>query len=259
MIGWGVAIVCSGMSPVERLAELVQNPPRGEDGEINPVKLLPPVAPAKLAELEAEIGAALSPECRQLLSYCAGWEEGPLEGADFIGFTPDFDPIPGVSGTRMQEIATDGLANSWFYWKTARSPDLGPVFYYQHEFPVIVRQSDRLVDFVNECIRMITPPFQSLIDDLHEFRLKPAKELNDALILRESALASADGELARFAQAHPEAGWFCDLRQTKVGEGVNLAALDVIGLHPRLPMLALQKGRSGLARFFLGRRKVPAL
>jgi hypothetical protein len=258
-MGCRLAFESHPVSTVERLRELVQNPPRGEDGEVSPVKLLPPVSPGKLAELEAEIGAALSPECRQLLSGCAGWEEGPLEGADFIGATLDFDPSPCVSGARMQEIATDGLANSWFYWKSARSPDLGPVFFYQHEVPMIVRQSDRLVDFVNECVRMITPPYQSLIDDLHEFRLKPVKDLNNDLVARESALASGDAELARFARDQTQAGWFCDLRKTKVGEGVNLAALDVVGLHPRLPLLALQQGRSGLARFFLGRRKVPAL
>jgi hypothetical protein len=98
-----------------------------------------------------------------------------------------------------------------------------------------------------------------LVASVDEFWRDSLPTFNDHLIPASAALNSTDEVHVEFTQAHNEAEWICDLRGTKVGEGVNLEKLDVIGVHPTVPLLALRKGRSGLARFFLGRREVPAL
>jgi hypothetical protein len=66
---------------------------------------------------------------------------------------------------------------------------------------MIFYQSSRLVEFVEECVRSMTPPFKSLIDDVHEFRLKPIRDLNSDLIERDVAISSGDdpGTLAKYS------------------------------------------------------------
>lgn len=246
------------MSLLDRLKSFVANPPLDEDGEPTAPKLLPGATDEAIAALEAWLRTPLSVECRELLKQCGGFDDGgdPL---DFAGAPYGFDLIPGLSGARIRQIAADGFGDSWFYWNSATGPNLGPIFFHQHEIPVVVYQSPTLEAFLEEWLKLITPNTPNAIDDVHEFRIKPIRTLNQRLLPCAAAISTGDAVLSSFAKAQRADTWICDLRTAKTGDGVNLSEHDIVGVHESQPILALARGRSGFARFLLGRRKVPAV
>ena len=219
------------------------NPCPGEDGEDLGTKLLPALSLPEILKLQEVYGCEFTEDVKELLAFCGGLEEGPMEIIDFKGEEVDYGLLS-LKG-HFRSIAPDGFGNFWFYWKSHVSPDLGPIFYYQHEGPMLFYQADSIGDFVRECIRFMTPPYASLIDDVHEFRLRPIRSLNDDL--RPRAAVEGSNELEDFLRSLPADALIYDFRTSKVGDGVDLAKLEVIGLHPKLPVLALRK-RPGLIR-----------
>ncbi len=231
------------MSTAKIISDYMAAPCPNEDGEEHGTKLLPALSATEISELETTYGCRFTEDVRELLMYCGGLEEGPMEIIDFRGSETDY-LLPSLRG-RFRTISPDGFGNFWFYWTSHVGPALGPVFYYQHEGPMIFYQSDGIGDFVRECIRFMTPPYASLIDDVHEFRLRPLRTLNDDLVSRDTVLARADHELSDFASHLPSDALIFDFRSSKVGDGVDLAKLHVIALHPKYPVLAVRR-RLGL-------------
>lgn len=243
------------MSTARSISEYLSSPCPDEDGEERGTRLLPPLSATEISELEKAYGCIFTEDVRELLTYCGGLEHGPMERIEFGGSETDY-LMPSLRG-RFRSIAPDGFGNFWFYWTTHVGPGLGPVFYYQHEGPMIFHQSAGIGEFVHECIRLMTPPYVSLIDDVHEFRLRPIPTLIDDLISRDTALAGADHELVDFVRHLPSDALVFDFRSSKVGDGVDLARLQVIALHPKLPVLAVRRrvGLLGrLASFFRTRK-----
>ncbi|RBP44366.1 SMI1/KNR4 family protein SUKH-1 [Roseimicrobium gellanilyticum] len=243
------------MSIVQRIQEHLANPPSTEDGESWDTKPSPPFSADEIAAMERKLGHSLPAETRALLEYCSGFDGGTLECFDFWGRDETF-AYPKSLRERFRCIAVDGAGNFWFYWKGAGSGDLGPVFYYQHEGPMYFYQCDSLVQFVDEWLREMTPPYKSLINDVYEFRIRPIKELNNDLLTREAAMAGGDEVLRAFAEPLEQDVMIYDFRSAKPGDGVDLRYLDFIAAHPKWPILA-GRGRSTflrkLKRFFFGR------
>lgn len=231
------------MSIAKIISDYMAAPCPNEDGEEHGTKLLPALSATEISELETTYGCRFTEDVRELLMYCGGLEAGPMEIIEFRGSETDY-LMPSLRG-RFRTISPDGFGNFWFYWTSHIGPALGPVFYYQHEGPMIFYQSDGIGDFVRECIRSMTPPYASLIDDVHEFRLRPFRTLNDDLVSRDTILARADHELSDFANHLPSDALIFDFRSSKVGDGVDLAILHVIALHPKYPVLAVRR-RLGL-------------
>ncbi len=230
------------MTTAECIAHYLESPCLNEDGEDNGTKLLPPLSDAELDELQKLYGCTFSTDVEELLRYCGGLEEGPMEFIEFKGSDADFVP-PTLRG-RFRTIALDGFGNFWFYWTTHVGPELGPIFYYQHEGPMLFYQADGIADFVRECIRFMTPPYASLIDDVHEFRIRPLRTLNDDLLNREAVNAQADQRLIDFAEPLPDDTLIYDFQNSKVGDGIDLAKFDVVALHSTLPILGLRRRKS---------------
>lgn len=236
------------MSLIERISAHVRNPPSNEDGEPFVTKPLPGLSAEDTAAFERSIGCKLSPETRELLSYCGGFDGGAMECVNFKGTEAPYVPKP-LAG-RILEISPDGYGNFWFYWAPGITPDLGPIYYYDHEGPVLVYQTGRLIHFVDEYLKFMTPPYASLIDDIHEYRLKPHKNLNLDLISKAAAVSGADKELATFAQSLPEDAQVYDFRSAKPGDGVDLRNLNVVAAHPSLPIIGLQRPSGWIRRLF---------
>lgn len=245
------------MSIVDCIQAYMDHPHPDEDGEDRGTKLLPPLTPGEIADYEKELGCTFTPAMRELLGYCGGFEEGPMEIIGFRGKAADY--LLGPFRGRFRQIAPDGFGNFWFHWLPAVNGELGPVYYYQHEGPMLFFQSARLEDFVSECLRFMTPPYASLIDDVHEFRIKPINELNRDLREPGVVKGSEDPEIRDFLAGLPADALVQDFREARVGDGIDLAKLDVIALHPTLPLLAVKPRKgllSGLASLFGGAGKV---
>jgi hypothetical protein len=243
------------MSIVQRIQEHLANPPLTEDGESWETKPSPPFSADEIAAMEGGLGYPLPPETRALLEFCSGFDEGALECFDFRGWADTY-AYPKCLRERFQRIAIDGAGNFWFYWKGAGTGDLGPVFYYHHEGPMIFYQCDSLVQFVDEWMRYMTPPYEGLIHEVYEFRIKKRKEINSDLLTREAVMASGDAVLREFAELLEQDAMVYDFRNAKPGDGVDLRYLDFIAAHPKWPILAV-RGRATflrkLKRFFFGK------
>lgn len=216
--------------------------------------MLPAIPASRITALEQELGQPVSAEIKELLEYCGGIEGGALEGMTFIGKRARYAYPPSMK-QRFLEFAMDGFGNFWFYWQPIASNGLGPIFYYQHEGPMLFYQSANLVDFIDEWMRFTTPPYKSLIDDVHEFRIKPIKELNLDLLDRSIVMSGGDEVLKEFICAREDDVLVYDFRRAEIGDGVDLRKLDLIAVHERYPILAVRR-RDGWKRFksfFMGR------
>ena len=229
------------MNIVDEIRAYMAAPSPDEDGEDRGTRLLPPLSTDEIAAMERSFGCTFTPEVKALLAFCGGFEEGPMEIIEFKGELAD-DLLPALNG-RFHCIAPDGYGNVWFLWAPCVGERLGPVYYYQHEGPMLMFQCDGIEAFTSECLRFMRPPYDSLIDDVHEFRLRNMGTFNDDLKTRD-AMRDAKPDLADFVAGFDEDVSFYDFRGAKPGDGVDLANLDVVALHPDLPVLAVRKRKT---------------
>ncbi len=187
----------------------------------------------------------LTPEAKALLGYASGLEEGPMELIEFVGAETRlyYAPLEG----RTLQIAPDGFGNAWCYWSSSIDAGLGPILYYMHEGPILLYQSRGIVDFVEECLHFMRPPYTSLIDDVHEFRLKSISRLNDDLKSAD-AIRSASPDLSDFVASVSDDALFYDFRNAEPGDGLDLGALHVVAIHPRWPVFAVRRRKGLIAR-----------
>jgi cell wall assembly regulator SMI1 len=190
-----------------------------EDGEVEELKLLPPLGNEELNQLESQLPCPLPEDVRQLLGYCRGFE-GVLESIDFSGGL--------CAGFEMKEIfphaipiAHDGFGNYWIVDLTKESTTWGPIFFACHDAPVIVFQTESLAHFIGEVIRFGNRPWESEIDDVHEkHHLRIWKE-NPGMLSIAQCIDSGDRDLVTFAQSLGEGFLICDLRNPQMGDGFS--------------------------------------
>ena len=221
-----------------------------EDGNIDAIKLLPPLSPEELRELEGAIPCPLPDEARELLEYCRGFD-GVLESIDFSGL---------LTGFGMEEvfphavpIAHDGFGNYWVVDLTAQSSIWGPIFFVCHDAPVIVFQTDSLAHFIDEVIKLGNSPWKSEINEVHEIHHDNIWRQNPGLLTVEQAMLSADSDLRAFARSLDDFWFMIDLREAKVGDGFSWGRYGpntVIRRYGEKRIFAIQKKKSILQRIF---------
>ena len=92
------------------------------------------------------------------------------------------------------------------------------MFFTCHDPPVVLYQSPNLAHFLREAFRMLTPPHEGLVDDVHEDRLFNVWGTDHGILTHAQALAG-DATLSQFAARFDEGHTFADLRDPQVGEG----------------------------------------
>jgi hypothetical protein len=76
-------------------------------------------------------------------------------------------------------------------------------------------------DFLAELIRMYTPPFQSLLNEVHDDRLHQIWRTNPGTIDHATALNSSDTTIRSFASTLDERFRIVDLRSPQPGMGFS--------------------------------------
>ena len=238
------------MNPVDIIKSVEGTRFVDEDGNVETLKLLPPLVPGELSELEAAIPCPLPSEARELLEYCRGFD-GVLESIDFSGLLPGFG---------MEEIfphavpiAHDGFGNYWVVDLIARSTTWGPIFFVCHDAPVIVFQTDSLAHFIDELIKLGNSPWRSEINEVHEIHHDNIWRQNPGLLTVEQVRQSADGDLKTFARSLDDSWWMIDLREAKVGDGFSWGRYGPNTMIRRFGakrIFAIQKKKSILQRIF---------
>lgn len=229
------------MTPLELVQQAEGRRLVNEDGEVEYLKLLPPLGAEELAGLETRIPCPLPAEVRELLMYSRGFENGPVESVDFSGLT-DFGmaevfprPIP---------IAHDGFGNYWVVDLTSGSRAWAPIFYVCHDPAVIAFQSASLAEFIEELLKLGNPPYKSALDEVHETAafaiwndlpgMRAAGEFHNA----------EDAALREFAAALDGDWLVADLRNAAVGDGFPWGRFGPRTANRRMaeePVFAIQR------------------
>ncbi|HEY0867004.1 MAG TPA: SMI1/KNR4 family protein [Fimbriimonas sp.] len=206
------------MTPVETIRTALSKHLVDDDGRQVTLKLLPGMTEEEIDGFERSLPTRLPDSVRDLLRMCRGIY-GVLEGIDFTGESMDFEQADVFP--HGLPIAHDGYGNFWVVDLTPESSDWGPIYFACHDAPVILYQSDDLSAFLTEVFRMLEPPHQSLVDDVHEDRLCNVWGTNPGTVAAAEAEESGDSRLAAFAEALGE-GWFVtDLRNATPGQGFS--------------------------------------
>ncbi len=238
------------MKPLEVIQRAEGTKFENEDGDIEELKLLPPLTAEQLKQLESRIPCPIPEEARELLLYCRGFE-GVLDLVDFSGELG--------AGFGMQEIfhcalpiAHDGFGNYWIIDLIRDSTHWGPIFFACHDAPVIVFQTESLSHFITEIIRFGNPPWKSEIDDVHERYHSRIWEENPGVITYEESMLSSDPDLIAFADSLDDKYLFIDLRNPKIGDGFSWGRYGRSTINKRFGekrIFAYKKGPSLLQRF----------
>lgn len=240
------------MSPLElvRLADGMRLV--NEDGEVEYLRLLPPLGPGEIAALEYRIPCAMPREARELFEFSRGFENGPVESVDFSGLT-EFG---------MEEvfpcaipIAHDGFGNYWVIDLTSQSETWGPVLFVCHDPAVIIFQSARLNDFISELLKLGNPPYASALDEVHEKAAFAVWKDLSGMRSPEDFASSPETELRDFAMGLDPDWLISDLRNASVGDGYPWGRFGPRTANRRMGeerVFAIKKQKSGWQRL-LGR------
>ena len=211
-----------------------------EDGDPVDATLLPGLTEAEIAAAERALGARFPDDLRRVLARTRGLE-GLLGSIDLSG---------GGEGQALEElfprmatIAEDGYGNSWGVDLLAENGLWGPVWFLSHDPPAALLQCDGLAAFLDEIVRMQTPPHASLIRDVHEDRLHRVGREHPGSLPSGEAMASDDAELASFGRELGPGWVVVDCRDAVSGMGVawgRFGARTELRRHGVLPIFALR-------------------
>ena len=187
----------------------------------------------------------------ELLGACGGFD-GTIDQVDFTGrdLTFEFEARRFPTAFRSRR---DGFGNFWVVDLHPQSARWGPIYFVCHDAPVILYQSDSLEEFLTELFRMLEPPHESLIDDVHEDRPARVWRTNPGVLSYEQCLRSGDPVLSAFARELDDTFRIVDLRGARPGDGFSWGRY---GPNTRIrrfrthAVFAYQKSRSIISRLF---------
>ncbi len=187
------------MSEIDSLKEFFSNKFFSEDGDPIESSLLPGMTQKELDALEKDIGFSLPMATRELLEFSRGIQEAHLlEEIDFSGHKLKHFYITDPK-KEYRVIGGDGAGNEWLYDFDSSSSDLGPIYYYMHEGPIVVFQARDIHHFLAEWMHGIKNYGEGALYDVYEFRIRGMKSLNENLINVLEARRSSDPVIREFA------------------------------------------------------------
>jgi hypothetical protein len=189
-----------------------------EDGNIVTLELLPGLSRAEMRDFARRVPCVVPEEITELLGACGGLE-GVIDQVDFAGRLATFEFE--AAFPHGLPLATDGFGNFWIVDLQPNSRRWGPIYFVCHDAPVILYQSDSLEDFLIELFRMLEPPHESLIDDVHEDRLARVWKTNPGVLSHEQSFRSEDPVLSAFARELDDTFRIVDLRGARPGDGFS--------------------------------------
>ncbi len=182
-------------------------------------RLLPPLIPEELRELEAAIPCPLPVEMREVFAVTRGLDCGELGLMDLAGL-PDGFGLEEVCPHALS-IAGDECGNFWVVDLTSDSRSWAPIYYACHDAPVFVFQTDSLAHFIEESQRGVIAPWTSEIQDVHGKFSRQVWRTNSGVLSYEECANSSDADLREFANSLDATYEFVDLRSPKLGEGFS--------------------------------------
>jgi SMI1 / KNR4 family (SUKH-1) len=206
------------MTPLEIIRRAQAGTLVDEDGHVVELEPLPGLSHAELQDFVRRVPCRVPEEILELLGASSGFY-GTIDQVDFTGGIPTFEFEEAFP--HGLPLAADGFGNFWVVDLQPSSTRWGPIYFVCHDAPVILYQSDSLEDFLIELFRMFEPPYESLIDDVHEDRLARVWKTNPGVLSYEQSLRSGDPVLSAFARKLDESFQIIDLRNARPGDGFS--------------------------------------
>lgn len=229
------------VTPLKLMRDASRKAFTNEDGETFTLELRPPLSEPEIVAFEARLPCPIPAAVRELLAYCGGFSGGAADFVDFTGQDCMFEYEGFPHGV---PIAADGYGNFWVVDLVPESKIWGPIYFACHDAPVILYQSPSLEHFLTELFKCSVPPYESLIDDVHEDRLFEVWRNNPGVMSQEECLRSQDHELRRFAEKLGPSFEIIDLRNADVGFGFSwgrYGPTTVNRRHGTLPIFAYER------------------
>ena len=216
-------------------------PPAGKQVPTEPLKLGLSLSLGEMDALERTLPCPIPPDVRDLLQSTRGYSNGPIE-LSFAGVAGGFGldevfPHP-------HAIAHDGAGNFWVVDLLPHSTGWSPIYYACHDPPVIVYQSDTLEHFVDEWLRLVTPPYASALREMHDDIVHRIWRDHPGAVPATSLRDSHDPELRAFAATLSDACSVVDLRAAATGDGFawgRYGPRTKLFRHGEAPLFAYQR------------------
>lgn len=238
------------MTPLEIIRQAQTDTLIDEDGQVVTLELLPGLSQAELRDFARQVPCPVPQEIRELLSACRGFY-GTIEQVEFSGIDLGF-AFEAVFPFGLA-IAADGFGNFWVVDLHPHSENWGPIYFACHDAPVILYQADTVEEFLSELFRMYKPPYESLVDDVHEDRLARVWQTNPGVLSYEQCLQSDDPVLSAFTRELDDSFQIVDLRQAKPGDGFSWGRYGprtVVKRYGMHAVFAYKKPKSLISRLF---------
>ena len=239
------------MNPIDLIKSAQAKELTNEDGESVDLDLLPGLDAEAVAHFESSLPCALPEETRELLLFCRGFEGVVADQVDFTGQDLLFGHE--VLFPHGVPIASDGFGNFWVVDLSPDSTEFGPIWFACHDAPVILYQSAGLSDFLSELFKSCEPPFRSLVDDVHEDRIREVWRTNPNVLTHHDCVESTDSVLQEFAASLDPSYGIVDLRAANPGDGFSWGRYGpntVVRRHGNHPVFAYQRKKGLLGRLF---------
>lgn len=241
------------MEPIDVIREAQAKELTDEDGNSVDLDLLPGLDDAAIREFEASLPCKLPGPIDKLLHFCRGFEGIVADQVDFTGQEMMF--WEQTIFPHGLPIASDGYGNSWVVDLSPESTEFGPIWFACHDAPVILYQSDDISEFLSELFKMCQPPHKSLVDDVHEDRVRRVWRTNPGVLAYDECKASTDEVLREFAAILDPTYQIIDLRGARPGDGFSWGRYGpktVIRRYGYHPVFAYQRKEGFLRRLLKG-------
>ena len=207
------------MSPADIIRNAQSMELVDEDGEVFALSLLPPLSDPEVDAFAESLPCPLPDDISELLRFCRGFEDVGADQVDFTG--RDLDFAHEVIFPYGIPIASDGFGNFWVVDLNPDSSEFGPVYFACHDAPVILYQCKTVGELLAELFKMCVPPHKSLVDDVHEDRIRNVWSTNPEVIDYDVCVKSSDTILSAFAATLDSSWQFIDLRKAEPGDGFS--------------------------------------
>ena len=202
------------MTPKELLERARAETFQDGAGRTGTLELAPGLAEEELATFQGRLPGPLPADVRALLLFARGFAVLE-ETVDFTGeieseFAPAFPcGVP---------VYTDGFGSFWIVHVGPDTGEWAPVLFSPYDPPVVVVQSETLVDFLQEVFNLLRPGRVSALDRVYQAAfdvwscaggLRRVAEVRD----------SPDPVVRAFAAGLKDEDYVADLRGTVVGTG----------------------------------------
>lgn len=243
------------MTPLQVIERARQTALSDEDGDSLELNLLPALSSEGIAKFSETLPCSLPDEIRELLGRTSGFEGVVADVVDFTGRDIHFEFSEAFP--HGLPLASDGFGNHWVIDLTPTSTSFGPVYFCCHDAPVLLHQSENLTEFLTELFRTAMPPYQSLVDDVHEDRPFDVWRKNPGVRTQSDCAEDADPDLRAFAAELDDAWEIIDLRRAEPGFGFSWGRYGPrteVKRHGSEPIFAYRRPDGFFKRLFGGKR-----